>query len=95
MPLPLCVKCRRSLYPVKNGVLYVEVFDDGDVRDAPYAAYHCDKWGCHYCDTVILRGFAKEPCYGHWKEGFQKFLDNYQGEIIYEKLRGPELRYIK
>jgi len=57
---PVCVACRIDMYPEKNGVPFVEHYNNG-TEWAPYKIWESDMWACSGCGISVLVGFGKRP----------------------------------
>ena len=68
----VCVKCRRSMKPEKNGVDAMETVDK---RGKPYRIWSADKWRCTNCGFEILAGFAEKPTYSD-QDSYNERLKN-------------------
>jgi hypothetical protein len=82
--VPVCVSCRISMHPKKNGVAYVETheFDAktniGIERKEvkPYKIWEADMWACQKCGVSVLIGFGKTPYAFYYEETFNEVLEN-------------------
>jgi hypothetical protein len=61
--------CEQELVPVKNGVYVFEMADFGI-----YKIWHADKYECTKCGASIVTGFANEPTFEHFEDGFNDFV---------------------
>jgi len=84
MPKLVCISCNLEMYPKKNGVYCVDLFDNGE----PYSITYCDIWKCNECGYEVLAGFANEPCAYHWQPDFGELLNKLSQSEIVIKNRG-------
>jgi len=71
----VCVSCCREMRCEENGVIALELIEDG----TPYRIFFSDKWKCPVCDHEVLLGHG-DPIYSGDKE-FGKY--NQQVEVTF------------
>ena len=71
---PVCVSCSKEMYPLKNGVDYIESMVINDVTE-PYKIIQCDMFECPICGYRILSGFAQESYTEHFHDDFQRIYN--------------------
>ena len=70
---PVCVKCNCELRPEKNGVGILDMSDNG-----AYELWDADLWKCPKCGLEVVGGFAYNSISAHYKEDFQRMIDDYK-----------------
>ena len=55
---PVCVTCKTDMHPEKNGVPFIEQYNDG-TGIKPYKVWESDMWKCPICGISVLVGFGK------------------------------------
>lgn len=73
MHRPVCVKCKRELYPHKNGMGLLDI-----VRGEPYALWDTDVWKCPECGMEVVGGFASSPISAHYENNFSSMVSIYR-----------------
>lgn len=71
---PVCVECSTEMYPLKNGVDYIESMVINE-ETAPYKIIQCDMFECPICKRRILSGFAREAYTEHYQDKFKGILE--------------------
>lgn len=71
---PVCVVCKIDMYPEKNGVQFVEQYNDGNGMK-PYKIWESDMWTCPSCGVSVLVGFGSKPTAICYDETFDETFD--------------------
>lgn len=57
---PICLTCCREMRPKRNGVYFIEVYDDGVSPElTPYRIWNSDHWRCPVCEAAVLSGHGR------------------------------------
>lgn len=62
---PLCVPCKREMFPAKNSVNVLFHASFG-----PYQVIQGDMWECPNCHAQIISGWGRGPLAEHFEEDF-------------------------
>jgi hypothetical protein len=85
---PICVPCQRFFRPKKNGFYFLEGMPVNNALPGkadpdnwkPYKLWAGDQWECPSCEAQIVVGFGQRPISEHYKEDFQKTVEQYGAE---------------
>ena len=78
---PVCVPCKATMQPEKNGFAVVSMapdsFEDG-APVSPYQVWHGDKWKCRECGAEVVTGFGTKPIAESHEDSFKRALTYYK-----------------
>ena len=81
MPAPFCVRCRRFMIPLENGVCVEEKFH----HDQPYQIWRGDEMMCPACGLTIVTGYSKEAV-EHFRLDFETERSKAQRGTFYSEI---------
>lgn len=72
----VCVQCSKLMKVHKNGVVALEMLDNG--LD-PYRIYRFDSWKCPGCNMEVLRGSGRPtyPSDKDWEQDLERVTIRY------------------
>lgn len=90
---PVCVECNTIMRVEKNGVIFIELLDNGY---DPYRIYNTDKYTCSSCSRSILSKFGNPKYLGFGN--FRRFIKDIRDsakEIIIESKDGHNFKLVE
>ncbi len=77
---PVCVPCRRTYRPKKNGMAFVEM-----ANGRQYKLWMGDLWKCPGCGHELISGVGLKPIAEHYQERFAPQVRAWNAELEIEE----------